>query len=169
MMSSFFIQERLMHGTTLRYAVSSQMRWLLIAGMIAGFALSALPVGIGRASGVIHVTSTLDRLSTDGLCTLREAIIAANKDIASSSSPGECEAGSGDDTIIVPAGTYTLTRSDNGKEDSSSTGDLDITGNVVISPTGTVTITAPSGFTDRIFHVLSGNVTISGVIISGGK
>ena len=126
------------------------------------------------ASGVsgattITVNNTADKISTDGFCTLREAIIAANKDLASSSGAGECPAGSGADTIVLPAGTYTLTRTDNGNEDSSSTGDLDIKSSITISPTGPVTITAASGFSDRIFHIHSGIVAISGVTISNGN
>jgi CSLREA domain-containing protein len=45
----------------------------------------------------------------DGLCTLREAITAANNDAASGVTPGECVAGSGNDTItITVSGTINL-------------------------------------------------------------
>ena len=124
---------------------------------------------VSRAATLITVTTSKDAVNTDGSCSLREAIIAANKDQASSSQPGECAAGSGVDTIILPAGTYTLARSGNGKEDSGSTGDLDILASVTISPTGPVTITAASGFSDRIFHVLGGNVTILNANIRKGN
>ena len=124
--------------------------------------------GVSGAT-TITVNSTADKISTDGFCTLREAIIAANKDLASSGGVGECPAGSGADTIVLPTGTYILTRTDHGSEDSSSTGDLDIKSSITISPTGPVTITAASGFSDRIFQVLSGTVTISGVTISNGN
>ena len=47
---------------------------------------TALPAG-----NTITVNSTLDVAnSTDGLCTLREAIIAANTDTASGATAGEC-------------------------------------------------------------------------------
>ena len=145
----------------------------LIMAVLASFGIALWIVGVTRAAGTITVNSTLDVVNnSDGLCTLREAIIAANKDQASGSNSRECGAGNGTDTIIVPSGTYTLTRTDNGKEDASSTGDLDITSSIIISPTGPVTITAISTFTDRIFQVLStGNLTISSmysVTISGG-
>ncbi|HEY4689429.1 MAG TPA: CSLREA domain-containing protein [Anaerolineae bacterium] len=71
---------------------------------------------VSRAAGTVRVTSTIDAVSADGLCTLREAILVANKDKALSSVPGECPAGSGADTIILPAGAYTLTRTDYGKD-----------------------------------------------------
>ncbi len=160
-----------MSNHTSLYAVVLRVRPLLIVSLLLALAASLSTAGVGRASNHVQivVNSTADAVNTDGACTLREAIIAANKDQASSNNPGECDAGSGVDTIVLPAGTYTLTRSDNGKEDSSNTGDLDITASVVISPTGPVTITAISGFSDRIFHILGGNVTITGVTIKGGN
>jgi CSLREA domain-containing protein len=123
------------------------------------------------------VTSFEDKISTDGFCTLREAVIAANKNTASGGGPGECPAGSsvGADLILLKPGTYTLTRTDNGKEDSSATGDLDIHESVIIAPDplitppGSVTIDAVTSFKDRIFHVLSGDVIIRGVTIARGN
>ncbi len=163
-----------MDGITDRRALSSYLRLPLIVALLAGLALFAWPAATGVASTTIVVNSTQDKLSNDGLCTLREAIIVANKDARSGGKSGECPAGSGADTIILPAGTYTLNRSDSGKEDSGSTGDLDITSNVTISSTGpgmTIIDTSrfTTGFNDRIFHILSGNVTLSGVIIKGGN
>ena len=65
-------------------------------------------------AGTVHaasitVTTTVDELNADGDCSLREAIQAANTDIAVDA----CPAGSGADTITVPANTnaYTLTMS----------------------------------------------------------
>ncbi len=77
--------------------------------------LFIVAIHVGRAATPIMVTTLNDVVKTDGYCSLREAIIAANKDQASRSQPGECAAGSGADTIMIPAGTYTLTRADNGK------------------------------------------------------
>ena len=70
---------------------------LMLALMLPG----ASPV---RAAS-ITVTTTADELNADGDCSLREAIHAANTDTAVDA----CPAGSGADTITVPAGTYTLT------------------------------------------------------------
>lgn len=66
--------------------------------------LTATPVS---AAG-ITVNSPLDVVDNDGLCTLREAILAANSGSSSGAAPGECPAGTGTDTIIVPGGIYTL-------------------------------------------------------------
>ena len=67
------------------------------------------------------VTKTADTNDgiCDGDCSLREAIIAAN-------------ANPGADTIILPAGIYTLTIPGTG-EQAAATGDLDITQPVTIS------------------------------------
>ncbi len=149
--------------------VSPHLRLVLILALLTGMALSVWQVQAGKAATDIQVTTFEDKINTDGFCSLREAVIAANKDQASSNSPGECPAGSGADTISLPTGTYTLTRSDNGKEDSSSTGDLDIKGDLTINAAGRVSINTATGFQDRVFHVLSGNVTINGLTISGGN
>ena len=71
--------------------------------------------GIGvtpaRAASIITVNSTLDNITIDGACTLREAIINANADLDTTG--GDCIAGSGNDTIIFDSslgtGTITLT------------------------------------------------------------
>jgi CSLREA domain-containing protein len=52
-----------------------------------------------HAASTITVNSTADTTADDGECTLREAIIAANDDTESGTTPGECIAGSGADTI----------------------------------------------------------------------
>jgi CSLREA domain-containing protein len=158
-------------------SVSQRLQAIFIIALLVGLALSAWTATLGRAATEIRVTGFEDKINTDGFCTLREAVIAANKNAASGGGPGECPAGSstGADTIVLPPGTYTLTRTDNGKEDSSSTGDLDINGSVIIAPDpaltppGSVTINTGAGFKDRIFHVLSGNVIIRGVTIAGGN
>src|SRR4051794_8452232 len=90
----------------------------------------ALLVGLGSllapqvyAAG-IGVNTTVDEFGTGANCSLREAIQAANTDAAF----GGCSAGSGTDTINVPAGTYTLTIPNGGStnEDANATGDLDV-------------------------------------------
>lgn len=60
-------------------------------------------VAAARAT-TIMVTATSDDTTVNGNCTLREAIIAANEDRAVDA----CTAGSGVDTLSLPAGTCTL-------------------------------------------------------------
>lgn len=87
------------------------------------------------------------------VCTLRAAIQETN-------------ALTGTDTIVLPAGTYTLTIPGS-DEDAAATGDLDITDSLAIAGAGAaMTIIAGSGI-DRVLHV-SGSAEISGVTIAGG-
>lgn len=57
--------------------------------------LAALPA----AAATITVTSSADVAANDGVCTLREAITAANTDSPSGGAAGECAAGSGSDAV----------------------------------------------------------------------
>ena len=156
--------------STNNIAQHSRIRSLLIQVVLLSLILLLAPHQQGQAASTIYVNSTLDVAKNDGMCTLREAVIAANRDRRSGGKPNECIAGSGADTIMLPAGTYTITRSDNGNEDSSSTGDLDILDDLTILGDGADTTTIVGiDITDRIVHVLNGNIAISGVTISGGN
>src|SRR5436190_4308928 len=64
-----------------------------------------------RAATTIVVNSTSDVANaSDGVCTLREAITAANNNTASGGTAGECAAGSssGSDTIDMTGVTGTI-------------------------------------------------------------
>jgi CSLREA domain-containing protein len=123
----------------------------------------------------ITVNSTADVIADDGQCTLREAITAANTDTASGSTAGECLAGSGADTITLPARTYTLTITGKG-EDNNATGDLDITSDITINGAGSDFTTIQAGTTDsngvdRVFNLVngSGTLTLNGVTVRHGR
>src|SRR5690242_14953423 len=107
--------------------------WLTLATLLAlVLTLAPLPGRVARAAA-LAVNSADDVVNPfDGLCTLREAIIVANNDLALSQVPGECPAGFGPDTITLEAGvTYALTIPFNQPpgtpEANPSSGDLDIT------------------------------------------
>src|SRR4029453_4363971 len=91
------------------------VRALLAVAFAASFLLVMTADGPAYAA-TYTVTKTADTAdgACDADCSLREAVIAAN------STPITA------DTISLPAGTYTLTRS-GANEDAGSTGDLDIT------------------------------------------
>ncbi len=120
-----------------------------------GLLVSGLLVAPSRArAATIAVTSIADDLAVgpNGNCTLREAVLAANGDVAVDG----CAAGSGADVIEVPAGTYTLTLAGAG-EDASLTGDLDVTGELVIAGAGAATTIIRAGIpgvssVDRAIH-----------------
>ena len=73
----------------------------LVWGLVLAYASSP------ALAADITVDGTADTVADDGECTLREAITSANTD-TSSGAAGECEPGSGADTIHLPSGTITL-------------------------------------------------------------
>ncbi|HEY0990676.1 MAG TPA: CSLREA domain-containing protein, partial [Kofleriaceae bacterium] len=117
------------------------------------------------AAATITVTTTADDAVSNGNCTLREAVLAANSDTARDA----CTAGSGADTIVLAAGTYSLTVA-GANEDASLTGDLDITSNITLVGAGdSATIIRSSGTSDRVLHVLStGTAMIQQLTIRDG-
>ena len=143
---------------------------VLLVGLVL-FAGVALPVNV-RADSMITVDTTDDELNSDGDCSLREAIQAANSNAAVDA----CTAGSGVDTITVPAGTYILTIAGAG-EDLNATGDLDITDSVTINGAGMDATLILAGLDlvewvriDRVLHILPGIIaSISGVKIGPGE
>lgn len=97
-----------------------------------------------------------------GLCSLRAAISEAN-------------ALAGDDTITLPAGTYTQTLIA-AAEDANAGGDYDITGNLTINgltSTQTIVQAAPVAgtATERVFHVtsLTAIVGLTNMTVENGR
>ncbi|HNZ13761.1 MAG TPA: choice-of-anchor Q domain-containing protein [Anaerolineaceae bacterium] len=125
----------------------------------------------------IVVSSHADVINYDDhLCTLREAIIAANTDSAPVIAIGECLAGSGSDTILLESGIYTFTIA--GREENASlTGDLDITSPITIQGSGIDCLNPTKECTqinadslDRVFDVSRhGNLTLEYVLIHNGS
>jgi CSLREA domain-containing protein len=132
---------------------------LPLLGVIAALAqlLTCLPVPLAHAAS-LSVTGTADIIANDGVCTLREAIINANRDDQSGST--DCAPGNGADEIAIPAGTYMLSITGRG-EDAAATGDLDLTQSVTIVGAGSASTIIQAGTDfgssiDRVFQVLSG-------------
>ncbi len=117
------------------------------------FAVIAMFCSAAQAA-TITVNGLGDTLSNNGVCTIREAIINANNDAATWA---DCAAGSGTDTIVLPAGTITLTipnsPSQFAAEDSSVTGDLDITSSININGAAAGTVIDGGAHIDRIFDI----------------
>src|SRR3990172_2832229 len=129
-----------------------------LCAVLAAVCLLLLAGDRPAAAANFTVTKTAD--TADGVCnpadcSLREAIIAAN------ASPGA-------DTITLPAAIYILTIA-GANEDAAATGDLDITGDLTINGAGAATTIIDGGDLDRVFHVLSATVSISGVTIRNGS
>jgi CSLREA domain-containing protein len=115
----------------------------------------ALTTQVHAAS--ITVNTTNDELNTDGDCSLREAI----QSFSTQSAVDGCVAGAGNDTITLPAGTYTLAIPGSG-EDGNATGDLDV-GVASVVPVNPITLTIQGagatttvidgGGLDRVLHL----------------
>ncbi len=119
----------------------------------------------GATSAMITVNTNLDG-GTDGLCSLREAITAANLNLPIDS----CLAGTpGDlpgDVIQFAAPSMTIHLLQLGPvENYNQTGDLDILESVVIEGDDTTIW----GFDDRVFEVFGGSVTFRNLWITGGN
>ena len=115
-------------------------------------------------AGTINVNTTVDEYGVSADCSLREAIQSANTDTAF----GGCNTGNGDDTIALPAGTYTLTRIGT-DEDNNVTGDLDISSNIIIAGNGADLTFINGNAIDRVLHTHdSNNLTINNTTIQNG-
>jgi len=121
-------------------------------------------------AATINVNTTVDDMTINGNCTLREAVQAANTNAAVDA----CPAGvTGLDTINIPAGTYTVTLP--GIEDFNATGDFDIRETADFIGAGPATTIIDGGALDGVFGAgggggishNSGTATISNSTISG--
>jgi len=129
---------------------------LVLAFLAAGPLLVLAPEAHAVTFTVTKTADTADG-ACDADCSLREAVIAAN-------------ALAGDDDIILPAGTYTLTIAGAG-ENAAATGDLDITSNVTITGAGAATTIVNGGALDRVFDIrpMATTVAFSLVTITNGS
>ncbi|HET9221759.1 MAG TPA: choice-of-anchor Q domain-containing protein [Roseiflexaceae bacterium] len=139
------------------------LQLLFAATLGANLMLMAVYAPVARAA-TIGVTTTSDEINVDGDCSLREAIRAANLNQVFDA----CPAGSGADTINLPAGNYVLTIAGT-NEDDALTGDLDITASVTINGAGAGSTTIDGNKLDRVFQIMSNSTAqIANVTITGG-
>lgn len=157
---------------------------VILAGLALLVVFMALTRNPARASSTITVTSKADTQADDGVCTLREAITAANNDTASGASPGECIAGSGSDTInFAITGSSDFTNNSADGYTITLASDLPAISEAVTingySQPGAVANTAPSpqplnstllvqvsGSAADSISINTSNVTVSGLILT---
>jgi hypothetical protein len=140
-----------------RVAKKNEYRWRWLRSCLC---LERLEARI--AMSTFQVNTTLDTVAVDlrtgrdatGHVSLRSAIMAA-------------DAKGGSSAIKLPTGTFQLTIA-GANEDASKTGDLDITSNLTITGAGAGKTTIDGNNLDRVFQVLRGKVSISGVTIEHG-
>jgi hypothetical protein len=131
-----------------------------VLGLLLTIAMLLGPGWVASAGAVVFMVSGTGDNTTacsGSTCpSLRSAVLASN-------------AAGGTNTINVPAGQYTLTRTPTGSDDGR-TGDLHITANVTIAGAGAKAGgTTLIGDGDRIFDISAGAVTLSGMTLTGGS
>lgn len=157
----------------------SRRRALLLAVLCPLLIVSWWTAPPSARAASIEVNFAGDGINDDGLCGLREAIIAANTNTATAG----CDTGDeGTDVIAINPGTYELTVPGTG-EDEADQGDLDVLESVQITGLGgdraEVVIDAggqpgvaffPCGSApeeglgiDRVLHILNPDVSTEGV------
>jgi CSLREA domain-containing protein len=146
---------------------------ILLAILFGSLLWAANPTRRALA-GTITVNTTTDEFNNNGLCSLREAITAANTDTAVDA----CSAGSGTDTINLPSG-YIVTDLTGPGEDLNMTGDYDIHSNIIFKGAGIGSTIIDGHSLDRVFQIPPDgsaqfeDVTIAdgdpGIGISGGN
>lgn len=153
-----------------RGTVSAVSRALVVglfsASVITGF-IGPVPASL---AATIIVTTTVDEFANPGPgtgCSLREAIQAAN----TNANFGGClGTGFGVDTIEVPPGPYTLSVPPDGTPNDNADGDLDITSDMTIRRQGSAgTVIVDANDIDRVFHIVSGTVTIENISVHDGS
>ncbi|MDQ3592736.1 MAG: hypothetical protein M3386_07545 [Actinomycetota bacterium] len=137
--------------------------WATIVALVATVATVAMAPPVRAAS--ITITTTFDENGQGAACSLREAITAANTDAAF----GGCASGAaGEDTIVLPAGTYPLGGS--ALDDVNAGGDLDVTTAIVINGVGAAATVVDGSSLDRVFHVhLFATLSLNGITVRNGK
>jgi len=124
-----------------------------------------LPVVIGSATFYVNTFSdAADNNIGNGVC---DSSAAAGEQCTLRAAIQETNAAVGDDTIVLPAGTYPITLS--GLDNTAALGDLDITQNLTIVGSGAYVTTVRSEVADRVFDVRGSSlVTLVGISVAGG-
>ena len=123
-----------------------------LEGLEERVVLSTFKVNTFSDTVAVNLKSGKD---ASGNISLRSAIMAADANPKS-------------DTIVLPAGTFTLTIPPTGG-DGSSSGDLNISANVTIKGSTKGQTIINGNNLDRVFDILGGKVAISNVVIEHGR
>src|SRR6266404_489966 len=135
-----------------------RLGYRLLPGTLAGAFLLLMSVSARAATFVVTTTADGNNgACTVSLCTLRDAVIAAN------ASPGS--------SITLPsnANPYTLTLT-GVNEQAAATGDLDVTANLTINGGGAATTIIDGNATDRVFEVIGAvSLTLNNLTVRNGS
>ena len=157
-----------MSNTQLSDKKTAKLRFMIafVLGTMAAWAIIALPATANAITLTVNTTLDTqdvtpgDTICADVLnrCSIRAAVTELN------SSPSV-------DTIVIPAGTYTITLP-GANENNNVGGDFDLLRSVTINGAGfgNTIIQQNAGATDGVFNILNGAaVTINGVTIQNGN
>jgi CSLREA domain-containing protein len=144
------------------------------AGAVAatGTALALALAGSAAAVTISPNTTSDTYDATDHDCSLREAIGAANMNIASGNVTGECPAGGGgDDVVDMGSGHYSLSIPPQVADDNNLNGDLDVIDRLTLRGTGPANTSIDAHAIDRAIDLRFSTslLTIEGVTVTGGK
>ncbi|MFD3163764.1 choice-of-anchor Q domain-containing protein [Herpetosiphon sp. NSE202] len=141
------------------------VRWIGLGSLGLALSWQAAAANINQPQ-VLHTTITVntfvdDFTANNGTCSLREAVQAANTDLAVDA----CPAGSASDTIQLAAGSYQLSLT--GAE-SPQTGDLDLNGTIQITGVTSATSIINANRIDRVLDIAGGNVSLRNLQVREG-
>ncbi|WP_110516312.1 choice-of-anchor Q domain-containing protein [Herpetosiphon llansteffanensis] len=141
------------------------LRWIGIGSLGLAISWQAAAASINQPQA-LHTTITVNTFVDDltpnnGTCSLREAIQAANTNLAVDA----CPAGSASDTIQLAAGSYTLSLT--GAE-SPQTGDLDLNGTIQLTGVTSATSIINANGIDRALEITGGNVSLRNLQVREG-
>lgn len=143
------------------------MRRFTVALALALGTIGLGPLPPAHAASIL-VTTFADDEDINGNCSLREATLA----IEFTTQKDQCDASDPEaDTIVLQAGTYTLTQPGAG-ENESANGDLDLVSMTIVGQgVGETVIDGNGGVTgDRVLHVLGGStVSVRDLTVQHGQ
>jgi len=147
----------------------SLLKWIIIAVIFSMLALSfnLTPYALQTTITVNTFEDRADALLGDGICSTANS----NQECSLRAAIQEANSMPGHQTIILPAGTYTLSLRDepNVRDRNGSTGDLNVSEDLTIQGAGAdSTIIDGGGFTGIIETHLS-TLTITGVELRNGR
>ena len=154
------LPEYLQHGGR---RLQHRMAWSLAGAAL----LLALGQGVATAA-TITVTTNNPNIASDGQCSLIEAIVNANNDAATHA---DCPAGSGADTIVLPANAnVTLSNAAGVTQYGSPVGLPLITSRTTIEGNGAIIARQPNAPAFGLMAVgNSGDLTLQSVTLRGGS
>ena len=139
-----------------------RMAWSLASAALL------LALGQGPATAAtITVTTSNPNIAADGQCSLIEAIVNANNDAATHA---DCLAGSGADTIVLPANANVILTTVQALDGRDTVGLPLITSPITIEGNGATIARAASAPAFGLISVrFTGNLTLQNLTLSGGS